>query len=679
MAELAGVLVGNYFLLECLAREGMVETYRARPTTRGGYDVTLRLFRPEFPDPTSFRERFAGEVEKVWRCHHEHIQPLLEFGTGDDLLYCATLIPEAETLEQYLKRMEQLPEYFLPVPVVVRFVAQLCDALQYAHEQGIVHGNIQPASILVQDEEEVLLTQFAMKRAYQDGEPFVAQIDEGNAAYIAPEQALGMIRPASDIYALGVLLYRLLSGKLPYDGESPGETVMKHTNEPIPSLRALRPELPEALELVVRVALSKTPEARFPSAAGLSEALHSALVPGSAQQVVPDTPERRISVRSRRTQFTWARAASFLTLFVLLFGLVGASLFVFSLPQHMYDMGGRPFWGVLQSGIFGHTSGSNTPTSYSTPTVLPGTPPTNGVAPGNGPNFPVRGTPIGATFQTPVAGKTVVVAPTTPSTPAPAPITCRSGTLSIDGSPSLAPLLQRVSTDYQARCPGMTILLESNGSRVGLNSLQQNEIDAASSDLTARSSRNLTDQPVAAMLYAIIVNPDVKLSGLSSSAIQAIYRGRVTNWSQVGGPDETITVVQHPPSDTVAAIFRTFVLNGQAEHVKGLRLKNNWAQAVAQTPGSISYVPLAAIQGANVSPLAINGASPGARALVQGTYPFWSVGHLYTEGNGTSQFRAYLPFLTSAQEAHVFAQYGAVSVSMLSQNVLASHLPGPEI
>ncbi len=67
MAELAGVLVGNYFLLECVAREGMVETYCTRPTTRGGVDVILRLFRPEFPDPTSFREHFAEEVEKVWR------------------------------------------------------------------------------------------------------------------------------------------------------------------------------------------------------------------------------------------------------------------------------------------------------------------------------------------------------------------------------------------------------------------------------------------------------------------------------------------------------------------------------------------------------------------------------------------------------------------------------------
>src|SRR5438270_8670522 len=140
MAELAGVLVGHYFLLECLAREGMVETYRARPTTKGGYDVILRLFRPEFPDPTSFREQFATEVEKVWHCHHEHIQPLLEFGTGNDLLYCATLASEAETLEQYLERQ---PERFLSVPLVLHIVTQLCDALQYAHEQGIVHGNIQ--------------------------------------------------------------------------------------------------------------------------------------------------------------------------------------------------------------------------------------------------------------------------------------------------------------------------------------------------------------------------------------------------------------------------------------------------------------------------------------------------------------------------------------------------------
>src|SRR5947207_179272 len=99
MAELAGVLVGDYFLLECLARQGMVETYRARPTTRGGYDVILRLFRPEFPDPTSFRQHFAAEVEKVWRCHHDHIQPLLEYVAGNDLIYISTRETDAISLE----------------------------------------------------------------------------------------------------------------------------------------------------------------------------------------------------------------------------------------------------------------------------------------------------------------------------------------------------------------------------------------------------------------------------------------------------------------------------------------------------------------------------------------------------------------------------------------------------
>ncbi len=177
------------------------ETYRARPTTRGGCDVILRLFRPQFPDPTCFREHFSAEVEKVWRCHHEHIQPLLEFGAGEDLLYSATLLTEAETLEHVL--WQQHGSRQIAIERVVQLVTQLCDAVAYAHEQGIVHGNIQPSSIVVHNENDVLLTNFGMRRAYQAGEPLVSLLGEGNAAYIAPEQALGMVMPASDIYALG--------------------------------------------------------------------------------------------------------------------------------------------------------------------------------------------------------------------------------------------------------------------------------------------------------------------------------------------------------------------------------------------------------------------------------------------------------------------------------------------
>ena len=676
MAELAGVLVGDYFLLECMAREGTVETYRARPTTRGGVDVVLRLFRPEFPDPTSFREHFAAEIEKVWRCHHEHIQPLLEFGTGDELLYCATLMPEGETLEQILARYPRQP---LPVAFIASMMMQLCSALQCVHEQGIVHGNIQPSSILVDKNEQVLLTHFGMRRAYQEGEPLVSQIDEGNAAYVAPEQALGMTRPASDIYALGVLLYRLLGGVLPYEDNDPGEIAIKHANEPIPSLRMARRDISEELELVVRVALAKTTEARFATPAALAEALQAALTPDTPQ-VVSSTPERRIPVRSRRTHLPWSRVSSFFMLFVLLTGLLGASFFIFSLPQHIYNLRNLPFLGLSQAGI-----GVVTPTQVATTVrgMPTGTP--NGVTPVTG---STKSTPIAGISPTPIVNGTVDVTPATTSTPLPtscsegamhcAP-TCVAGSLSIDGSQSVGSLLQQLDSDYQAYCSGLSFTLGGSGSRAGLNAVQQQHIDVASSDLTARPTRNLTDHPFAAMLYAVIVSSDVGMSSLSSAMLQGIYSGKITNWSQVGGPDEPIRVFQRPAVDTVTAIFRAFVLNGENEHVKGTRLKQDWAQAVAATQGAISYVPLMDAQNANVTVLAIDGIRPGLTSLQQGSYPFWSVEHLYTRGNGTSQFRAYLSFLKSTQEVPVFAQFSALPVSMMPSNIVSSHLPGPEI
>jgi len=116
---------------------------------------------------------------------------LLEFGAGDGLLYCVTEFIEAKTLEQILQEAEEQECYTpIQIPLIVSYITQLCTAQQYAHEQDIVHGNIQPSSILVQDDQYILLTNFSMKRIYYEDEPMVAQIEEGNAAYIAPEQAV---------------------------------------------------------------------------------------------------------------------------------------------------------------------------------------------------------------------------------------------------------------------------------------------------------------------------------------------------------------------------------------------------------------------------------------------------------------------------------------------------------
>jgi ABC-type phosphate transport system substrate-binding protein len=657
MPELVGVLVGDYFLLERLAHEGIVETYRARPTTRGGYDVILRLFRPPFPDPGGFREHFAAEVEKVWHCRHPHIQSLLEFGSGNDLLFCVTMLGETETLDRYLR---QQAESRLPAEVVFRIVTQVCAALQYAHEQGIIHGNIQPSSILIGNDGQILLTNFGMKAAYREGDPPVSQIHEGNAAYLSPEQSLGMIAPASDIYAVGVLLYRLLSGVSPYDGASAEEIALRHANEAIPQLRELRPELPESLEQVIAVALAKDPLARFASPAALAQALQDAIVEDRSP-VVAGTPavldqERRILVHAKRTPASWQRVASLLTLCVLLFGLLGASFFILSLPQSLAPFRNAHAW----------TFGQN-PTSTPTATATHG-------ASGNG---PVRRAPV----QDATPPVLVTAQPTSGHSPTPSPpsFACVDGTLTINGSPSIESLLQQAGANYQQVCPGLAISVQGEGSRTSLNLVQRGVIDVASSDLTARPSRGLSDDPIGALLYVLIVNPDVQVSGLSSAQVQAIYRGQITNWSQVGGADEPITVIQRSASDPVAQIFRAFVMGGMSEHVHGQHLSGNWAQAVAATPGAISYVPWPQAQGIAVSSLAIDGVSPDSASIIAGAYPFWSVEHLYTRGSGSSQFQAYAAFLQAGQEAPFFLQYGVTPMDRMPPNVLASHLPGPEI
>ena len=677
MAELTGVTVGNYFLLECLGREGMIESYRARPTTRGGFDVVLRLFRPPFPDPTAFQEHFVSEVEKVWHCHHEHIQPLLEYGSGDELLFVVTEFPKDKTLEHILE-CGQDGELFESLHEIVDSITQVCNALQYIHNRHIVHGNIQPSSLLIQSDHTVLLTNFSMKHIYQGNDPLVAQIEEGNAAYVAPEQVVGMITPASDIYAVGVLLYRLLTGHLPYDGESAGEIALKHANEAIPPLRQFRPDLSEAVELVIRVALAKSPEARFPSAEALAKALLAAIVADSPP-IVSVRAQRRIEVHSRRrTTFTWSRALSMIAILLVLFGLIGTLNFFSTLPQYLEAIPGLPFHANIQGSVVetkqGTREGASPAPTATSNNVTPSTKSRNGGT--KLPPFQV--TPTVKRTSAPIVSGTV-----RPIIPLTHNIFCASGTLKLDSSQNLMPLLQQVDVDYLNACHELTISLRGDGSRTSLNKLEHGRIDIAGSDLTANPGRNLTDQPIGAMLYALIVSPDVEVNGLSKAEIQDIFDGHISNWAQVGGSNEAITVVLPPVGASIHTIFQSFVLNDVAENVDAMRIDKDSpimvVQSVLQTPGALSFVPLMIAQQYNMNILAIDGVAPSVQTLLDGTYTFWSVEHFYTQNDGSAAVQAYERFLNSNQEQQVLREFGIVPMNMIDQNVVDSHGSGPEL
>ena len=677
MAELTGVTVGNYFLLECLGREGMIESYRARPTTRGGFDVVLRLFRPPFPDPTAFQEHFVSEVEKVWHCHHEHIQPLLEYGSGDELLFVVTEFPKDKTLAHILE-CGQGRELFESLREIVDLITQVCNALQYIHNRHIVHGNIQPSNLLIQSDHTVLLTNFSMKYIYQENDPLVAQIEEGNAAYVAPEQVVGMITPACDIYAVGVLLYRLLTGHLPFDGESAGEIALKHANEAIPSLHHFRPDLSEAVELVIRVALAKSPEARFPSADALAKALLAAIVVDSPP-IVSVKAQRRLEVHSRRrTAFTWSRALSMIAILLVLFGLIGTLNFFSTLPQYLEAIPGLPFHANIQGSVVetkqGTREGASPAPTATSNNVTPSTKSTNGGT--KLPPFQV--TPTVKQTSAPIVSGTV-----RPIIPLTHNIFCASGTLKLDSSQNLMPLLHQVDVDYLNACHELTISLRGDGSRTSLNKLEHGKIDIAGSDLAANPGRNLTDQPIGAMLYALIVSPDVEVNGLSKAEIQDIFDGHISNWAQVGGTNEEITVVLPPVGASINTIFQSFVLNDVAENADAMRIDKDSpimvVQSVLQTPGALSFVPLVIAQQYNMNILAIDGVAPSVQTLLDGTYTFWSVEHFYTQNYGSAAVQAYERLLNSNQEQQVLREFGIVPMNMIDQNVVDSHGSGPEL
>ncbi len=682
MAELAGVMVGTYFLLECLDRQGIVETYRARPTTRGGCDALVRMYHPPFPDSTGFQENFMEEAGKVWRCRHEHIQPLVEFGAGGDLLYSVTELTEYESLEQFVSRWEtEHPAQSLPLPLVMRWTTQLCSALQAAHEQAIVHGNVQPSSILVRREDDLLLTSFSMKRSQQESASAVTLACDSNPAYTAPEQAVGIVTPSVDIYAVGVLLFRLITGRLPYDGADAGDIALQHSGEPIPSLRAFRPDISEAVEMVVRVALAKTPAARFSSPAALSKALLAALVKDEQPVISPMqtiTPRRRVQGRS-----PWAHALTLTAVLAVLAGLVGVLLFFAADPFHLEDMTFLPFPSLSQSG--GLRSGPGAGVTPTTP-INPAGPPApssggitasmSGPHHGTTPTLGVTPTATGTRSGTPTPPD-----PTSTTTVFPSPIICAMGELSLDGSPYFEPVLAQVNHDYAVNCPGLTMTLQSDGLRA-ISLVQHGKIDAAYAELTAKASRNLLDHPVAALLFTLIASPDIALAGLSSEQIQAIYAGEITNWAQVGGPDEAITLLYPPVGAPINAILRSFVLNGAPLAAHGYRMKKDApakvVQDVSHLRGALSYVPLAALSSANVQQLSIDGRSADAQSVASNAYPFWSVVHIYTSGGGTQQVHAFIQYLLSQQENATLLAGGSIPIAMLSLDTLLSHLPGPQ-
>lgn len=273
MSDLEGAVLSEYLLLKCISKGGTSDVYRARQQRGGNYEVAVKVFRPGYAQRKSFRDYFMAEADKIGQLDHPNILPFLEFGEGEGLLYTVTPFVPSGTLLDLLERVGGRLSAMQALPIM----QQLCTAVQYAHDHDLIHGNIKPTNIFIPADGHVLLSDFGIARGFDDSQQSLTRVGWGSAEYAAPEQSLGVLRRSSDIYASGVLLFRMLAGQPPFTGQTPVEVLLKHVRQQPPTVRMFVPNISEAVNTVLAKAMQKRSDDRFGSARELSAALTAAV------------------------------------------------------------------------------------------------------------------------------------------------------------------------------------------------------------------------------------------------------------------------------------------------------------------------------------------------------------------------------------------------------------------
>ncbi|HEV2472518.1 MAG TPA: serine/threonine-protein kinase, partial [Chthonomonadales bacterium] len=273
---LEGVQLSDFLLMQCINRGGVADVYRGRHVGLAGgsnYDVAVKVFRPGYAQRQSFHDYFMAEADKIGQFEHPNILPFLEFGEGEGLLYSVTPFIESGTLGDLLNRVGGK----FPAMQALPIMQQLCSALQYAHERDVIHGNIKLSNVFVGTDGRMLLADFGIVRGFDDSQQSLTRVGWGSAEYAAPEQSLGVLRRASDIYALGALLFRMLTGQPPFTGQTPVEVLLKHVRLQTPSARSIEPSISDTVDAVLQRAMQKRSDDRFASASEFFDALQMAV------------------------------------------------------------------------------------------------------------------------------------------------------------------------------------------------------------------------------------------------------------------------------------------------------------------------------------------------------------------------------------------------------------------
>ncbi|HEC24275.1 MAG TPA: serine/threonine protein kinase [Chloroflexi bacterium] len=291
MSEMVGRNLGPYRILEELGIGGMATVYKAYQPSMDRY-VAVKVLPRHFAQDPTFSGRFEHEARVIARLEHARILPVYDYGEEDGITYIVMRYLDAGTLAD---RIQGTP---LDLEETVRIISQIAEGLDYAHSRGVIHRDIKPSNIMLDRSGDVYITDFGIAKLAESTTQFTGSGIVGTPTYLSPEQGLGQpVDHRTDIYSLGVVLYQMLTGDVPFHAETPMAVVIKHIYEPLPLPHLVNPEIPESVERVILKAMAKQPEERFESCGEMAAALQQAVE--EARQALPDD-----EVPTRRSQKT---------------------------------------------------------------------------------------------------------------------------------------------------------------------------------------------------------------------------------------------------------------------------------------------------------------------------------------------------------------------------------------
>lgn len=277
MESLIGRTLGKYELTAMIGGGGMATVYEARHPGLN-QQVAVKILHPFLSTDPSFVDRFRREAHAVAALRHPNIVRVLDFDHEEHIYYMVMEYIGGPTLSTVLSGRKTSGG--LSLPEIGRIFSPLCAAIDYAASRGMVHRDIKPANIIMSDDGEPILTDYGIAKMIGSTSITSPGTVVGSAHYMSPEQAQGQdCDVRSDLYSLGIVLFECLSGAVPFDGDTTVTVLIKHISAPIPSIRALRPNLPPAVEPMLTRALAKQPRERYEMGISFAEELMTALTP----------------------------------------------------------------------------------------------------------------------------------------------------------------------------------------------------------------------------------------------------------------------------------------------------------------------------------------------------------------------------------------------------------------